>query len=389
MRSMLTLLLLLALARPAPSVFGGLGPLRDVHGLDERAGQRFPTATIAMRLVALIASLCALIVAPASAQTIGDLVNQVAQANIQAHIAALEGERNTLAQMTSAADYIADQLVGFGYSVQGDPIGGSENLIAEWTGTTNPDEIFLIGAHFDTVPGSPGADDNASGIAGMLEAARVLSAGEYESSLQFVAFAFEESGLLGSAQLAQAYQAAGENVSGMISVEMIGYTCPAPCQTPFFDALPCLNVGTPGVTAGDFIAAVANNTSASMLSSFVAAAQAYAPGLPTNTAAVAGTGTCFPNSRRSDHASFWDVGYPAMMLTDTANFRNPNYHQATDTLATLDLAFATDVTRAIVGQAATQAVFVPEPGGASMAVAGLSLLLILRRRQARCPSEGA
>lgn len=335
-------------------------------------------------VVASLAPLCVLIASAASGQSIGDLVSQVSQSNIAAHIAALEGERNSAAQMAGAADYIADQLEALGFSVQSDPIGASENLIAELPGATNPASIFIVGAHFDTVPGSPGADDNASGVAGMLEAARALTTGEYESSLQFVAFALEESGLQGSTQLAQSYQAAGEDVIGMISAEMIGYTCAAPCQTPFFDALPCLDVGTPGVTAGDFVAAVANTASASMLSNFVAAAQTYVPGLPTNTAEVAGTGTCFPDSRRSDHAPFWDVGYPAMMLTDTANFRNPNYHQATDTLATLDLAFATDVTRAIVGQAATRVVFLPEPGGAPALISGVSFLWILRRRQARC-----
>ncbi len=341
-----------------------------------------------MRIAASIAPLCVLIGAPASGQTIGNLVSQISQANIQAHIAALEGERNTLAQTATAADYITGQLEGFGYTVLSDPIGGTENLIAELTGTTTPNAIFLIGAHFDTVPGSPGADDNASGVAGMLEAARVLTAGQYESSLQFVAFALEESGLLGSAQLAQTYQVAGENVIGMISVEMMGYTCAAPCQTPFFDVLPCLDVGTPGITAGDFIAAVANSASATMLSNFVAAAQTYAPGLSTNTAEVAGTGTCFPDSRRSDHASFWDVGYPALMLTDTANFRNPNYHRATDTLATLDLAFAADVTRAIVGQAATRAVFLPEPGEVPMLISGVILLLILRQASGRGSRDG-
>ncbi len=340
-----------------------------------------------VRWVASAASLALLLAAPAPAQTIGDLVAEVSQTNIEAHITALEGERRTLAQMAAAADYIAAQLEGFGYSVVSDPIGGTENLIAELTGATDPDAIFLIGAHFDTVTGSPGADDNASGVAGMLEAARVLASGEYEASLQFVAFALEEIGLQGSSQLAQAYQAAGESVIGMISVEMIAYTCPAPCQTPFVDALPCLDVGTPGVTVGNFIGAVANTASASMLSDFVAAAQTYVPGLPTNTAKVAGSGTCFPDSRRSDHAPFWDAGYPALMLTDTANFRNPNYHQPSDTLATLDLEFATDVTRAIVGQAATRAVYLPEPGEAPMLISGIALLWALQRTRRREPGH--
>ncbi len=265
-------------------------------------------STSVLRLVGSAAPFALLLAAPAPAQTIGDLVDQVSPANIEAHITALEGERRTLPQMAAAADYIAAQLEGFGYSVVSDPIGGTENLIAELTGATDPDAIFLIGAHFDTVTGSPGADDNASGVAGMIEAARVLAAGEYESSLQFVAFALEETGLQGSTQLAQAYQGAGENVIGMMSIEMIAYTCPSPCQTPFTDVLPCLDVGTPGVTVGNFIGAVANTSSASMLADFVAAAQTHVPGLPTNTARSPAPG---PASRTPGGATMRPSGTPA------------------------------------------------------------------------------
>lgn len=317
----------------------------------------------------------------ASAETISDLVVRVSQDRIESHVASLEGERATSEQMAAAAGYIAAQLEAYGYTVQSDPIDDSENLIAELAGTTNPSSIFVVGAHFDTVPGSPGADDDASGVAGMLEAARVLSAGRYESSIHFVAFALEESGLDGSRQLAAAYQSAGKDVIGMISLEMIGYTCEAPCQLPFSDIDRCLDVGIPGIRAGNYIAAVANTSSSDMLSDFLAAAASYAPGLPTNTAEVGGRGFCFPDTRRSDHASFWDEGYPAMLLTDTANFRNPNYHKATDTFETLDFGFATQVTRLVVGQAATRAVYVPEPGAVPLQLTVALLVAGLRR----CP----
>ncbi len=121
----------------------------------------------------------------------------------------LEGERSTTAQMAAAADYIRAQLESYGYEVSTDPVLNSENLIAELSGTTCPEEIFLLGANFDTAALSPGADGNASGVAATLEIARAMAGSRFESSIQFVAFALNHSGLLGSAQLVQDYQDAG------------------------------------------------------------------------------------------------------------------------------------------------------------------------------------
>jgi cysteine-rich repeat protein len=295
---------------------------------------------------------------PSEAQIAG-LVSQVSQANIQSHIAALEGERDTTAQQAAAAGYIRAQLESYGYTVASDPVGESENLIATLTGSLTPGQVYVVGAHFDTVAGSPGADDNASAVAGMLEIARVLAGAQTGSTVQFVAFALEEDGLLGSMQFAQAANAAGTDVAGMIALEMIGYTCTTPgCQIAFFNVPACVTVSTEGLAVGTFIGAVANSASAGMIGEFETASSTYVPTLQAEWLEVAGIGTCFSDARRSDHAPFWDVGYPAIMVTDSADFRNPNYHAATDTLLTLDLSFATEVTRATLAMVAASAVVV-------------------------------
>ena len=320
---------------------------------------------------------------PAAALTIADLVAQVSQNDIQAHIAALEGERATAVQQAAAAAYITSELQSYGYTVTSDPVGMSENLIASLPGTATPDQTFVIGAHFDSVPGSPGADDNASGVAGLLETARVLAGNPFQSTIEFVAFGLEEVGLLGSTQFAQAASGAGRDLIGMIAFDMIGYICDTPgCQIVFNDVPPCLDVDPEGVDVGTGIAAIANGASAALLGSFQASAVAYVPSLEVGSALVAGIGACFPDSRRSDHAPFWDEGYSALELTDTADFRNPYYHGAGDTLATLDLGFATDVTRAALATVASSAVLVPEPSTVLLLACGLAALALRRRLSA-------
>jgi hypothetical protein len=308
----------------------------------------------------LVSLLALLLATPAAADPIADLVAQVSEADLQAHVEALAAApRSTPAQQSAAAAYITATLESYGYTVVHDPVGTSENLIATLAGTGTPERAFLVGAHFDSVPGSPGADDNASGVAGMLEAARVFAGQETASSIEFVAFAHEESGLVGSTQYASAIETAGRELVGMLSLEMIGHTCAAPCQVVLPDFLPCLDVSDPVPNVGNFIAAIANQASATLLSNFTAAATSYVSSLPVETAEVQGVGSCLPDSRRSDHAPFWDRGYRAAIVTDTANFRNVHYHQSTDTPATIDYAFAARVTRAVVAMVANEVTLAP------------------------------
>ncbi len=279
--------------------------------------------------------------------TTSPLVNQVSKENIKNHILALtqKGSRYTNEEKDYASKYIKNQLDSFGYEVRSIKTHDNLNLVAELRGSVNPDNIFVLAAHYDTVENSPGADDNASAVAGMLEIARLLAGTSQNATVQLVAFDNEEKGLVGSRLYVESLKKSGKDLIGMISLEMIAYTCKN-CQTPFSDIKGCLNVQPEGITTGDFIAIVANTHSKHMINDFRNAAKKFVPALKLVSAEVTGNGNCFPNTRRSDHASFWDLDYPAIMLTDTTNFRNPNYHTITDTLNTLDMEFATKVVKA-------------------------------------------
>ena len=280
---------------------------------------------------------------------------QISAEKIEAHIDKLTNEigaRDTTATQSYAADYIAEQLTEYGYEVTRVPVDDSENVIAQLPGQLNPDKTFVIGAHFDTVAGSPGADDNASGVAGMLEIARVLKDVQPDFSLEFVAFALEERGYLdkfhrGSRQYVESAKAQRRDLIGMISLEMIGYFSNEPnSQTPFLNIPSCLVVSEENRTIGDFLAVVGNDNSATLLKAFQESAARYISDLVLVTGQVAENGACFRDTRRSDHASFWDEGYQALMLTDTANFRNPHYHQPSDTIETINFELARQVTQA-------------------------------------------
>ncbi len=293
---------------------------------------------------------------PASADHVADLVAQVSADNLSAHIAALEFPRNTQASQQLAADYITGQLQSWGYTVVVDPVQTSANLVVRLEGSLTPASVFVVGAHFDSVAGSPGADDNSSGVAALLEMARILGGSRPDQSVELVFFALEEIGKVGSTHYAQEALTAGVDITGMIAFEMIGYTCSTPgCQGAFVDIPGCMDVEPAGVNVGTYIGDIGNDASAALMASFRDAATAWVPTLTVGTAQAAGTGTCFPDLRRSDHAPFWDRGYRALMITDTADYRNPNYHQPTDLLATLDLGFARLVTQATLATTVEQA----------------------------------
>ncbi|MDJ0742692.1 MAG: M28 family peptidase [Xenococcaceae cyanobacterium MO_167.B27] len=319
-----------------------------------------------------------------AATMIDTLVDDISAANIEAHIDALAngiGARDTPETQSNAADYIADQLMGFGYVVTREPVDESENVIAQLPGQLNSDKTFVIGAHFDTVLGSPGADDNASGVAGFLEIARVLKNMQPDFSIEFVGFALEErspqgNAVRGSSQYAQEAEAHPRDLIGMIALEMIGYfSNEANSQTPFFNIPSCLAVSEEGRSVGDFIASVGNDNSAMLLKTFQQTAARYVPSLHVLTAQVAEKGVCFPDTRRSDHSPFWDEGYQALMLTDTANFRNPNYHQPSDTLDTINFDLARQVTQATLATALVSTQSVPE-ASTFLLVGGAGALLL-------------
>ncbi len=293
--------------------------------------------------------------AQAQHQKIDELVNQVSVENIKKNISALaKSERFDDEQKTNALNHIKTQLESFGYAVKviEKTIQGkiNRNIVAQLKGELTPNRIFVVGAHYDSVPGSFGADDNASAVAGMLEIARILKKHSRAATVHFVAFDNEENGLLGSKSYGQRLKKAQRaSVIGMISLEMIAYTCKiSGCQVAFANIKNCLDVNPENEKLGDYIGIVANTGSEKMVEAFTNATQRFVRSLKIVTAKVADKGTCFANTRRSDHASFWDLGFPAMMITDTANFRNPNYHKSTDTPETLDFEFARKVVQAVL-----------------------------------------
>lgn len=235
-----------------------------------------------------------------------------------------------------SADYIAARFAAAGWTVKrlGYPVGTitCENIEVERRGSKTPDEIVVIGAHYDSVPSSPGADDNASGVAALLALAESLAKFSPNRTLRLVAFANEEpiyfqTALMGSRVYARNCKERGERIVAMVSVESVGY---------FSDQKKSQRY--PGVlrwfypSRGNFVAVVANRDSKPLVKR-VAKVFASSGSLPVEKAALPAG---LPGVGWSDHWAFWQEGYPAVMITDTATFRNPNYHRASDTPETLD-----------------------------------------------------
>jgi hypothetical protein len=240
-------------------------------------------------------------------------------------------------RMRRAADYIAEQFVSFGYTVVRQPFlfrGATYyNLVAELTGAELPDDILVVGAHYDTVGTTPGADDNASGVAGLLELARTLAGTRLAKTVRFVAFALEEPPAyrtrnMGSYHYARALHEKKEHVTGMICLEMIGYFCDQRgCQRY---PIPFMNLKFP--KTGNFISLVGNIRS-KRFTRMVAEEFRKAVDLP---AVVLNAPAIVIGIDFSDHWSFGKFGYPALMVTDTAFYRNPHYHAPSDLPRFLD-----------------------------------------------------
>ncbi|MEO1295265.1 MAG: M28 family peptidase [Cyanobacteria bacterium J06636_16] len=201
---------------------------------------------------------------------------------------------------------------------------------------------ILVGAHYDTVPGSPGADDNASGVAALLEIARYVSEHPPARPLWCIAFDMEEYGLQGSQAYASALKAMQQPIRLMLSLEMLGYCDSRPNSQRY--PVSALNWLYPNT--GNFIGLIGNLTTIPdlmWLKRHIQKAGSACEWLP-----VPQRGNLIPDVRRSDHAPFWDLGYRAIMVTDTSFLRNPHYHQRSDRIATLDLAFMTQVCQGLM-----------------------------------------
>jgi len=200
---------------------------------------------------------------------------------------------------------------------------------------------IVIGAHYDTVPGSPGADDNATGVAVLLELARDIASGPLKYPVQLVAFDMEEYGCLGSSHHAAKYKQQQESIRLMISLEMLGYCNHNPNSQSYPAGLKDFYPNS-----GNFIALIGTLPTVPDLINL--SGKIRKSGQPCEWLPVPNRGLIVPDTRRSDHVPFWDNGYPAIMVTDTANMRNPHYHQASDRIETLDLDFLAGVCRGLV-----------------------------------------
>lgn len=245
--------------------------------------------------------------------------------------------------------YIEGQWSEMGYSSEREcyDADGDEatNLIVETAGSKRADEIVLLGAHYDTVYCTPGADDNASAVAVLLEVSRLLRDHQGKRTARYVGFACEEPPYfnmdsMGSQHHARQSRLRGDNIVGMLCLEMVGYYNLAKGSQSVPPDIPkWMHRLFP--QRGNFLAAVGNMPSWKLCWRF-------RRGFRRGTRRMPLFSICLPEKiheiRLSDNSSFWDQGYPALMLTDTSFLRNPNYHQATDTPETLDYPRMTEVT---------------------------------------------
>ncbi len=286
------------------------------------------------------------------------ILEGVSVERIRSHIQGLEGIRHPLTApeaLERAADYIEHFLRSLGYEMTEhrftDEGREFRNVIATRRGTHDPEKRVIVLAHYDTVAATPGADDNASGVAVLLELATVFQALHFERSVQFVGVNLEEnaregdpgSGMRGSRALAAHARENNWDIEGVAVLESVAYAGDTVVQT----APAGIPIKVP--EAGNFVAVVGNQNSLRLVQGFADAVARYQVPLPCLSLAVPGNGEALPDTRRSDHAPFWDQGYPAIMVTDTTNFRSPHYHLPSDTLATLNLQFAAAVCRATGG----------------------------------------
>ncbi len=211
---------------------------------------------------------------------------------------------------------------------------------------------LLVGAHYDTVAGSPGADDNGSALAVLLEVAHCLKGAGLARPVWLAAFSLEEQGLVGSRAFLSRLKKSGQPLLGAVILECVGYTSHEPGSQRHPPGIPAS-----APTVGNFLGIVGNEASRSLIDAVERSARRLS--LPSFAIAVPSRGEALPDVRRSDHASFWDEDVPAVMLTDTANFRNPHYHQPTDKIETLDLGFIEHVSDVVVDTIHTLAVREP------------------------------
>jgi hypothetical protein len=283
------------------------------------------------------------------------------------HLAGTIGERNLDREpghLEQAGVWLEQRLTALGYDVKKEPFTVGErtvvNLIVEQTGTSAPKELVVVGAHYDSAPGTPGADDNASGVAVALALAAHVKTRSPARTVRFVFFTNEEppwfeTVSMGSEVHAKATRARNDDVKVMLSLETLGlFTDEANSQHypwPFSLAYP---------STGNFVAFVADTDSRELVRESVKVFREVAR-VPSEGASVP---SFIEGVDWSDHGPFWRQNYRAFMVTDTAPFRNPHYHQRSDTPDRLDyarLALVTEGLFAVVEHLSRPGGYAPRP----------------------------
>lgn len=281
------------------------------------------------------------------AATANAALEQALRADVT-HLATTIGERNVEnapAALEQTAQWLTTRLVSFGYEVLVEPYPVGErtvkNLVVEKRGERLPTELVVVGAHYDTAPGTPGADDNGSGVAVALALAERLATKHPARTVRFVFFTNEEPPFfntrgMGSEVNARAARARGDDVKAMLSLETMGFFRDEPNTQHYPWPLSTMYPST-----GNFIAFVGDTESRALVHQVISTFRAHAQ-VPSEGASIP---AAIEGADWSDHGPYWRQGYRALMVTDTAPFRNPGYHEASDTADQLDyrrLALVTD-----------------------------------------------
>lgn len=319
------------------------------------------------------ASIDEVTVGACSPETPAGLAGCVEGARWQADLATIAVARPPWSAAWQATrDLCAERFEAYGYTVERHRYGLGTNVIGTRPGTVEPDALVLVSAHYDSVPDCPGADDNGSGVAGVLEVARVLAQKAHARTLVVACWDEEERGLVGSLAEAARMARSGKEVVAHFDFEMIGYFSDEPGSQRFpagFELLFAEQAAAVQADGGqgDFITNIGGDDARRALDALEKYGRAVA--LETVTLELNAGLRASPllaDLRRSDHAAFWSFGYPAIMITDSANFRNTAYHcyDGEDTIDRLDPVRAAKVVQATVGAAAEA---LEEGGGAAVA----------------------
>ena len=283
---------------------------------------------------------------------VAEILRGVSPKNLREYVETLAFPRHYVANKKAnveARDLLLKRLDSFGYKLL--LVGKNDNIVS-FSSPPEEGSYLLLGAHYDSVPGTPGADDNGSAVAACLECARLIKENGVGGAM-IVLFNREEDGLLGSSEfVAYLGQQSAWKIEEAHIFEMVGFCTHAPKSQR-------MPPGLPGIMApdvGDFLGLLANGRSNAIAENLLTLAATYVPKFPVLALKMyLGIEKLLSHMLRSDHAPFWEAGIPALMWTDTSEFRNPHYHQASDTPETLDYEFLAQVTRLALARAVSRA----------------------------------